>query len=57
MRGRMIRNLVSKTQNAGHYFVEWHGSDHFGNHVGAGVYIYQLRAGNKTLSQKMILMK
>ena len=57
MRGRMIRNLVSKTQSAGHYFVVWHGSDHFGNNVGAGVYIYQLRAGNKTLSQKMILMK
>ena len=57
MRGRMIKNLVSKTQSAGHHFVEWHGSDHFGNHVGAGVYIYQLRAGNKTLSQKMILMK
>lgn len=57
MRGRMIRNLVNKNQSTGHYSIEWHGNDHSGNNVSAGVYIYQLRAGNKTLNQKMILMK
>ena len=57
MRGRMIRNLINKNQSAGHYSIEWHGNDHSGNNVSAGVYIYQLRAGNKTLNQKMILMK
>jgi len=57
MRGRMIRNLVGKTQDAGHYLVEWHGNDNSGNNVGAGVYIYRLSAGSRVFSQKMILMK
>ena len=57
MRGRMIKSLVKKNQTAGRYLVEWNATDDYGNNVGAGVYIYQLRSGNKTFSQKMILMK
>ena len=57
MRGRMIRNLVGQTQDAGHYLIEWHGNDNSGNNVGAGVYIYKLSAGSRIFSQKMILMK
>ena len=57
MRGRMIKSLVNKHQAAGRYLVEWNATDRYGGNVGAGVYIYQLRSGNKTFSQKMVLMK
>ena len=57
MRGRMINSLVNKHQAAGRYLVEWNATDDYGSNVGAGVYIYQLRSGNKTFSQKMVLMK
>ena len=57
MRGRMIKSLVNKNQAAGRYLVEWNATDDYGSNVGAGVYIYQLRSGNKTFSQKMVLMK
>ena len=57
MRGRMIKSLVNENQARGRYLVEWNATDDYGNNVGAGAYIYQLRSGNKTFSQKMILMK
>ena len=57
MRGRRIKSLVNKNQTSGRYLVEWNATDDYANNVGAGVYIYQLRSGNKTLSQKMVLMK
>ena len=57
MRGRMIKSLVNKHQAAGRYLVEWNATDDYGSNVSAGVYIYQLRSGNETFSQKMVLMK
>ena len=57
MRGRRIKSLVNKNQASGRYLIEWNATDDYGNNVGAGVYIYQLRSKNKTLSQKMVLMK
>ena len=57
MRGRRIKSLVNKNQASGRYLIEWNATDDYGNNVGAGVYIYQLRSKNKPLSQKMILMK
>ena len=57
MRGRMIKSLVNEHQAIGRYSIEWNATDDYGSNVGAGVYIYQLRSGNKTISQKMVLMK
>ena len=57
MRGRTVNTLIRQDQNAGRYMVNWHGDDHFGNQVSAGVYIYKLQAGAKVFSRKMILMK
>ena len=53
----MINSLVNKHQAAGRYLVEWNATDDYGSNVGAGVYIYQLRSGNMTFSQKMVLIK
>jgi flagellar hook assembly protein FlgD len=37
--------------------VSWDGRDDGGNAVGSGVYLYQLKAGTRTLAKKMVLLK
>ena len=55
--GRSVNTLVNENQSMGHHFVTWNATDHSGQDVSAGVYIYRLRAGDKVLNRKMILMK
>ncbi|NIT55736.1 MAG: T9SS type A sorting domain-containing protein [Aliifodinibius sp.] len=55
--GKQVRNLVNKTQPAGLHKVEWNGMDDMGNEVASGVYIYQLRIGEHSQSQKMVLTR
>ena len=57
MKGRLINNLVSKIQNSGKHYVRWNGVDFSGKNVSAGIYIYQLKAGENIFSRKMVLMK
>ena len=57
MKGRLINNLVSKIQNSGKQYVIWNGVDYSGKNVSAGIYIYQLKAGENIFSRKMVLMK
>ncbi len=39
------------------YSVIWDGRDNSGNPVSSGVYFYQLRAGDKVFTRKMLMMK
>jgi hypothetical protein len=57
MLGREITQLVSTTQEAGFRLVQWDGSDSVGSTVGAGVYLYRIRAGEFTQTKKMVLLK
>jgi hypothetical protein len=57
MLGREITQLVSTTQEAGFRLVQWNGSDIMGRPVSAGVYLYQIRAGEFTQTRKMVLLK
>lgn len=50
--GEKIETLVSATQTAGDYEIQWHA-----NHLPSGVYLYQLRAGKFTETKKMILAR
>ncbi|MTI87966.1 MAG: T9SS type A sorting domain-containing protein [Balneolaceae bacterium] len=50
--GRQVAELVNKRKTAGIYTVRYNAS-----HLGSGVYIYRLRAGEKVMSRKMILIK
>ena len=55
--GRKITQLVNTTQNLGFKSVLWDGTDRMGRPVGAGVYIYQINAGDFIKTKKMVLLK
>ena len=55
--GREITQLVNTTQEAGFRSVQWNATDSFGKPVSAGVYLYQIRAGEFVQTKKMVLLK
>jgi len=55
--GRSVRNLIHAEFPAGRHTVTWDGRDDSGKNVASGVYIYRLEAGNKSMSNKMILIR
>ncbi|MDP7128331.1 MAG: T9SS type A sorting domain-containing protein, partial [Candidatus Marinimicrobia bacterium] len=55
--GREITQLVNTTQEAGYRSVQWDATDFFGKPVSAGVYLYQIRAGEFVQTRKMVLLK
>ena len=57
MLGQAVRTLVDEIQPAGSYSVTWDGRDAAGRLVGAGVYLYQLSAGEYTEARKMLMLK
>jgi len=50
--GRVVENLVDKTQEPGHYQISWDASGH-----PVGVYLYRITAGQFTDVKKCILLK
>ncbi len=58
VKGEVIRPLIgAQEKEAGYHVVLWDGRDESGNSVASGLYFYQLKAGNLTLTRKMILAK
>jgi hypothetical protein len=57
MLGRQVRTLVNQTQDAGFKSVIWDATNDFGKQVSAGVYIYQIQAGEFVQTRKMVLLK
>ncbi len=55
--GRLVRKLVDATRSTGIYEVEWDGTNSSGNHVPAGVYFIQLRAGDQQVTRKAIVVR
>ena len=55
--GREITQLVNTTQEAGYRSVQWNTTNSFGKPVSAGVYLYQIRAGEFVQTRKMVLLK
>ena len=57
LNGREINLLVNKNQPVGHKSIQWNATDSFGKPVSAGVYLYQIRAGEFVQTKKMVLLK
>ena len=55
--GREVTQLVNTIQEAGYRLVQWNATDSFGKPVSAGVYLYQIRAGEFVQTRKMVLLK
>jgi hypothetical protein len=55
--GRRVRELAAEAFPAGRHDISWHGRDDRGGAVASGIYFYRLRAGDETLTRKMVLVK
>lgn len=54
--GQRVATVIANYMSAGTHFVTWNGMDDRGNHVSAGIYLYQLRAGRHAETKKMLLL-
>ena len=57
MLGREMKVLVSQGMSPGSYTAVWDGTDRYGQPAAAGVYIYQLKAGDFSNTKKLVLLK
>ena len=55
--GQKVKTLIESQQVAGFYKIQWDGTDESGSHLGAGIYVYQIRAGEYIAAKKMIMLK
>jgi hypothetical protein len=55
--GQKIRTLVSGTLPGGEHSAMWDGRDGQGRVLSTGVYFYRLRAGERMLTRRMVLIK
>jgi hypothetical protein len=57
LKGRLVNTLVSKEQTAGYKAIKWAGVDDKGKAVSAGIYLYEIQAGDFRETKKMVLLK
>jgi flagellar hook assembly protein FlgD len=55
--GRKVKSLVNNHQNAGFKSVVWDATNDLAQPVSAGMYLYQISAGDYTSVKKMVLLK
>lgn len=55
--GQLIKTLINEYQIAGHHTIIWYGDNDAGEEVASGVYFYQLKAGDKAATKKMVVLK
>ena len=57
MLGNVVNHLVNEAQTSGYKSVIWNATNNLGHPVSAGVYIYNIEAGDFRQTKKMILLK
>ena len=57
MPGRQVKILVNQRQDAGYRSVIWNATNDYGKPVGAGIYLYQIQAGEYISTKKMVQLK
>ena len=55
--GKKVKTLLNQTQNAGQRSIIWDATDDYGQPVSAGIYLYQIKAGQYVSTNKMVLLK
>ena len=54
--GKLIRELVNNTQDAGNYTLNWNRLDSKGHKVTSGVYFYESQTGKEKRIRKMVIV-
>ena len=57
MLGRQVKTLINQTQDAGYKSVIWNATNDYDKPVSAGIYLYQIQAGEYISTKKMVLLK
>jgi hypothetical protein len=57
MLGRQVKTLMDQTQDAGYRSIIWDATNDYGKPVSAGIYLYQIQAGEYISTKKMVLLK
>ncbi len=57
MMGRQVKTLVNGSQTAGYKSIQWNATNSAGQPVSAGIYLYQIQAGEFRQTKKMVLLK
>ena len=57
MLGRQVKTLINQTQDAGYKSLIWDATNDYGKPVSAGIYLYQIQAGEYISTKKMVLLK
>ena len=57
MLGQRVRTFNMNDTPAGFHSIKWNATNDYGEQVGAGVYLYQLRANQYVKTRKMVLLK
>jgi hypothetical protein len=57
MLGRQVKTLINQTQDAGYRSIIWDATNDYGKPVSAGIYLYQIQAGENISTKKMVLLK
>ena len=57
MMGREVKILINQTQDPGYKSIIWNATNDYGKPVSAGIYLYQIQAGEYISTKKMVLLK
>jgi len=57
MLGKEVKTLINQTQDAGYKSLIWDATNDYGKPVSAGIYLYQIQAGEYISTKKMVLLK
>jgi len=57
VRGKLIKNLLSKRQKSGSHLIQWNAENNSGRQVSSGVYIYTINYDAISIAKKMMFIK
>ena len=57
LRGELVKTLVNGYRSAQYHQVIWNGENEAGEKASAGIYLYQLKAGNFQQTKRLVLLK
>lgn len=55
--GRLVRTLVNKEHQPGHYSLQWDGKNDYEKKVVSGIYFYRMEAGEFVATKKLMILR